>query len=71
MRAKYYILGSDEFLGTVYEIDNRKIVFMRNPNINIEDGVQFRDFTGMKIEDEEVKQILSDFIFRKPLTESK
>ena len=70
MQPKYFILGSDQVLGNVYEIGNRTIIFMNNSIINIQDGFRFYNNMGQKVEDIDVENILSSFIFHKPLTES-
>jgi len=52
-------------VGTVYEKEGKKIIFMHTNELNIEFGIKFIDDCGKKVEDNEIEEILSDFMFRK------
>ena len=64
MKPSYFILNANNVVALVYEKDFTKIVFFREPKIDIESGLKFIDFMGKKIEDTTVMDLLIDFIKR-------
>lgn len=65
MKRIYYILNNANVIGIVYQKENSndKVVFMRDPNFNIEGGLRFVSGMGEDIEDDDVLKILKDFMF--------
>jgi len=62
-RPIFYILGFDKVYGTVYEKNGKKVVFMYETDINLENGFEFCDYFGNKMHDPEILELLLDFLY--------
>jgi len=66
MKAIYIIINHNEIIATVYKKDNDKIIFIRNPNIDLEFGLKIYDIHNNKMtEDPDIEQIIKDNLFKK------
>jgi hypothetical protein len=68
MKPEYFILNNQNVIGKVYKKDNNKIIFMNDSVINLEFGFTFLESSGMRVEDQVVRDILSDFMFQKRMS---
>jgi hypothetical protein len=62
MKPIYYVLNYDKVIAAVYQNDNNKTIFVKDPNIDIEYGLIFRNKMGKVIEDLEVMNIFKEFL---------
>lgn len=63
VKPEYYIFNNNQEVGRVYDFNNKKAIFIHDCKINLLYSIEFISFSGEKIEDDEVRQILMDFIF--------